>query len=68
METNDFPGIPPGIVEELERRFPHKCPGINDSEREIFHYAGKVALVGWLRVKYDQQRSAGEQETNTICV
>ena len=68
METKDFPGIPQGIVEELERRFPPKCPGIRDSEREIFHYAGKVSLVEWLRVQYDRQKETGQQETNITCV
>lgn len=33
------------LIEMLNKDVPPKCPGINDSEREIWLYAGKRALV-----------------------
>ena len=48
-DYKDIPAIPPGLIDALERRFPSKCPDVHDSERVIFHYAGQVAMIRWLR-------------------
>ena len=46
----------PGIYNELERRFPHRCPDPKDSEREIWMKAGERRLVDFLQsVHRDQQ-------------
>lgn len=68
-EFKDIPAIPPGLIDALERRFPSKCPDISDSERVIFHYAGQVSMIQWLksiqiRRQHDQFSSIKENITN----
>ena len=43
------------LIEELERRFPQKCPKVNDRIEEIFHYAGQAGIVAYLRESYEEQ-------------
>ena len=43
------------LIEELERRFPQKCPKVNDKIEEIFHYAGQAGIIANLRESYEEQ-------------
>lgn len=40
--------IPEELALELDKRFPSKCPSITMSDREIWFYAGKRAVVEFL--------------------
>jgi hypothetical protein len=42
-------------VTYLEGLFPPKCPDLGASVQAIYHYAGKVAMVRYLRIKCDEQ-------------
>ncbi len=66
-DCNDIPSITPGLIEALERRFPSKCPDITDSERFIFHYAGKVDLIRWLKqLQTRRQKDSLKSHKETI--
>jgi len=51
----EIPMDTPRLIEELDRLFPEKCPSIDESEREIFRYAGKRELVVLLKTSLDLQ-------------
>ena len=44
------------LVSGLEKLYPPKCPGLAQSERDIFFYAGQQFLVQRLRVALDYQK------------
>lgn len=64
--------LPPtvkALIEALNAEFPHKCPSPAQSERDIWMYAGKRALVDYLlsvaeasRVRIDRSASLDEDE------
>lgn len=54
LETK-VPPIPLAVVEYLERMFPDKSCGVNDSIDVIKFKAGQVAVHRHLRAKYDDQ-------------
>jgi hypothetical protein len=45
----NLPTIPPELVAALDKLIPARCPGLAEGEREIWHYAGKRALVELLQ-------------------
>jgi len=51
------PPISEALLKDLEARFPSRCPDINDLDREIWIYAGKVSLIAFLRSKFDEQNN-----------
>lgn len=52
-----LPTIPPELVEALDKLIPARCPSLSEGERQIWHYAGKRALVEWLRDECEVQQS-----------
>lgn len=48
--------IPKGLVEELDQRFPERCPRATDSERAIWMYVGTRSLVRFLKEQYEAQQ------------
>ena len=54
-----FLDIPEQLVKDLDRLFPSTCPTIDMTEREIFMYAGKRAMVEWLMERRDMQEFEG---------
>lgn len=44
------------LIETLNAEIPHRCPQPTDSEREIWMYAGKRALVDMLLTVAEQSR------------
>lgn len=44
------------LIETLHAEIPHRCPGPQDSEREIWMYAGKRALVDYLLSVAEQSK------------
>ena len=57
------------LVEKLNAEFPHRCPQLTMSERDIWAYAGKRALVDYLlawaedsRLRVDLNNTHPEQE------
>lgn len=54
-----FLDIPEQLVKDLDRLFPSACPTIDMTEREIFMYAGKRAMVEWLMERRDMQEFEG---------
>ena len=55
----DLPDLSPALVDALDELFPERCPYIQDTERAIWMYAGKRALVRDLRavLKHQQERA-----------
>lgn len=53
---SDVP-IPEELVEYLEANYPERCPDLNDTDRDIFFYAGSRHLVKRLRKALDSQRA-----------
>lgn len=52
MERPEFRPVPPisnELVEDLDKRFPEKCPGIEWTDRQIWFYAGQRAVVEFLK-------------------
>tara|TARA_B100001939_G_C16750826_1_gene533885 strand:+ start:229 stop:420 length:192 start_codon:yes stop_codon:yes gene_type:complete len=54
-----FLDIPEQLVKDLDQLFPSTCPTIDMTEREIFMYAGKRAMVEWLMERRDMQEFEG---------
>ena len=48
MSADTLPHIDPKLVEALEKLFPHICPNLLDSEREIWYKAGASSVVSFL--------------------
>jgi hypothetical protein len=69
-KTNTFQDIPflsEQLLKALENRFPPRCPQMNESEREIFEYTGRVNLLAWLRnVQRAQFEAAKEQSVSVL--
>jgi hypothetical protein len=45
----NFPAVPLALVEELEQRYPDRCPSPDASDREIWMAVGQARLVAFLR-------------------
>ncbi len=46
---DDFPAIPQGLLDALDRLFPLSMPDIGASEREIWYRYGQVSVVDHLK-------------------
>lgn len=44
------------LVEELNKEFPHRCPGIDTPERKIWFKAGQRAVVDYLLRILEEQK------------
>lgn len=49
------PNIPNDLIEHLDRRFPHRCPRLEDTDRGIWIYSGKRELVEFLKETHRRQ-------------
>lgn len=58
-DLSDLPPVPPALITALEKRYPNRCPQIEDSERLIWMNAGKAELVAWLRSVVDRRTKIG---------
>lgn len=59
MDLDAFPPVPDVLVQALERLFPDRCPEIDTPDRHVWHYAGQVAVVRYLRHQYEEQQQRG---------
>ena len=50
-----LPGLTRELVEGLDALVPERCPGLKQSEREIWMYAGKRELVRNLKTVFERQ-------------
>jgi len=50
-----LPHIPKDLIEDLDARFPHRCPGPHDPERSIWIYAGQRQMVEFLKENFKRQ-------------
>lgn len=55
FKDQEFPHIDRDLLEHLERVIPEMCPDLQQSEREIFLYAGQRSLVRTLRQIFNEQ-------------
>ena len=53
---SDLPGLTAELVDALDALFPERCPDMQDTERLIWMYTGKRALVRDLRTVLKRQR------------
>lgn len=63
MDEQFFPTSSDELLELLDKSLPEKCPRLNDTEREIFFYAGKRAVVEWLK---ELKKHTEEQQLNSM--
>ena len=56
MDEQEFPAIPPDLMEALEERFPEQCPDPRWSDREVWMSVGERRVVRFLRSVYDEQQ------------
>lgn len=56
VKTLDDLPLTEELVEGLDKLVPHRCPTASQSEREIWMYAGKRALVDALMVACKRQK------------
>jgi len=59
MGITRVPHIPKPLLDELDKRYPHRCPSPTETEREIWMKAGARRLVDWLQEQHRRQ----EQES-----
>ncbi len=61
---DDFPLIPKGLVEALQKLFPDKCPDLSLSDREVWFRSGQVNVVKFLELRLIDQNEPqkGEEE------
>jgi hypothetical protein len=45
----NFPAVPLPLLEELEKRYPDRCPRPDASDREIWMAVGRAQVVLFLR-------------------
>ena len=50
-----MPPIPKALLEDLERRFPERCPSLKDSDREVWFKAGQRNVVAFLATQFLRQ-------------
>jgi hypothetical protein len=58
MERPEFrpvPPIPEDLLKDLEARFPARCPKIDETDRQIWIYAGQRSVVEFLRKAHERQ-------------
>lgn len=57
MAKCDVPHVPPELVEWLEDQIPERCAKLKETERDIFFYAGRRAVVTFLKqTAQDQEK------------
>jgi hypothetical protein len=49
MASKRLPPVDPLLVEWLERNYPNKVPGIEDSDREVWAKVGEQRIITQLR-------------------
>lgn len=49
-----IPSISEDLIRMLDKEFPHLCPTLRQSEREIYFYAGKRALIDLLLARLNE--------------
>lgn len=56
----DFPLIPEELLEELNKRFPDRCPSLLDDERLIWFKAGQRSVVDVLKDQHRRQKETSK--------
>jgi hypothetical protein len=54
-----FPPISPELLKALDKAVPSRCPSLSETDREIWLYAGKRALVEFLHAEAARQQAEG---------
>lgn len=45
MSDNKIPLFSADLIRSLDERYPHRCPTLTQTEREMYLYAGKRELI-----------------------
>lgn len=53
-----FPAVPSDLLKELNSRYPDRCPGVLDTDREIWMNAGRRSVVQLLTQKFEEQNTS----------
>ena len=56
MKQDKCPPIPENLLNFLNRRFPEKCPDLDDSDREIWARTGERRVIRFLKRQFDLQQ------------
>ena len=54
-QEDRFPLVTKVLLDELDQRFPDKCPEMSFTDREIWFYAGQRSVVRLLKEKFREQ-------------
>lgn len=64
-KEQSLPHVPLALLKYLERLFPTRTPSIDQSDREIFFYAGKRSVVDLLfRIRSQEELIKLERDNN----
>lgn len=63
---DDWPSIPPELVEYLEAAYPPRCMYPGESIEEHLRYAGKVDLVIAISVNCRRAASPAEEDLDSV--
>lgn len=55
MKDDQFPYIPPSLLEELNQRYPERSAELDWSEREIWVRAGERRVIRFLNEMFKRQ-------------
>lgn len=51
-----WPPLDEALIKKLDELIPERCPGVDDSDREIWMYVGQRQVVRLLRSVYLEQQ------------
>lgn len=55
MIYKPFPLVNKEFLEELESRFPDKCPPIGSTMEDFYRKQGQISVIAFLRTQFIQQ-------------
>jgi hypothetical protein len=53
---DNLPMIPKDLLDNLDARFPPRCPGLDWPDRVVWHYAGQRSVIDFLKAAYQRQQ------------
>lgn len=64
MDEIPFPSVPKALLDDLDTRFPDRCPPLGMSEAEIYYRSGQRAVVAFLQDQFNLQNEIFTEEEN----
>lgn len=55
MNIPPFPEVPKNLLDDLQKRFPERCPDLKDSDREVWFKVGARSVIAFLAEQFRRQ-------------